>query len=215
MNTRRTLHTLLVAAVAAAALGTAAQAAPPKKKKLVPTESKFYFRANGCGPTQEAGRLEPKSGADSSTGCGIIGGLPVDEVIHQVEGSTPMDFKTGKKGVPVILDSSRKITGVVATQSWIDPAVGGVGKVEVDLALSGVTTSGKLISFGATTVTADAAPTTGVTTIPFEVAVPAAAGKLAFKSLTVAVSTRGANFNMNAQHYDGDAWVVYPSFTLK
>ncbi len=215
MTTRRSVSALSAVLLAALVVGAGAADAAPKKKKYVPTTSKFYFRANGCGATQEEGRLEPKSGIDDSSGCGIIGGLPLEEALYQLDSADTMDFRTNKKGMPIILDAGRKITGTFTTQSWISNGTGGAGKVDVDLVASGTTTSGKVISFGETKVTADASPTSEVTKVNFQFTVPAAAAKQAFKSLLVSVTTHGANFNMSAQHYDGDAFIVYPSFMLK
>jgi len=166
----------------------------------------------GCGTTAEAGRLEAKPQADGADGCGTIGGLPVNEVLAQDEedfGPLGDDYTSTKKLAPFMIDGTKKIAGQVAAGSWVGNGVG-LGTVTWDVHLTGTTTAGKLIDFGATTVNATATPGADVVTAPFTFSVPASAVGQTFKTLVVNVSQHGMNIGMSAKKLSGDSYLVLP-----
>lgn len=199
---------LAMSAVALAA-GVASAADAPKTSSSSAT---FFLRQEGCGTTAEAGRLEPKASSDGATGCGTVGGLPFGEADYQI-GATAADgdtYSTVGKGMPIKLDGSKKVTGQLAAESWIGAGTG-VGEVSFEVALSGVTTKGKSVDFGETSVTGSVAPGTNVVTVPFDFAVPASAVGTPMKSLALAVLQHGQNIGFSAKHLDGDSYVVFPT----
>ena len=205
MRTSLTPRLALCAALAmTAATGVAAHA--EKAPKTSDKSATFFLRMEGGGATAEPGRLEPKAGGDSATGCGTIGGLPFSEIA-----GSPDAFSTTGKGLPINLDPSRKVTGQLAAGSWIGNGTGGVGQVTFDVALVGKTVSGDSVNFGETTVSAAATPGNDVVLVPFELAVPALKGSTVVRSLTLEILQRGANFGMSAQQFDGDSYVVLPT----
>ena len=201
MTARRTFHALTAAlAVGGVLLSTGSFAADPVT---------FYLRQEGCGATAEAGRLDTKKGEDGATGCGTVGGLPIDEIIHQVEGSTPDVFDTGSAGIPHALGAG-KITGQIAVGSWIGNGTGGVGTVTVDVALVGTTVGGASVDFGSVTADAPAGPGADIVKVPFELAIPGAAAGFEFKKFSLSVVQRGANLGMSAKQLNGDSFIVVP-----
>lgn len=187
-----------------AATGVAAHA--EKAPKTSDKSATFFLRQEGCGAEQAPGRLEPKGGGDGATGCGTIGGVPINELA-----GTPEPFTTSGKGLPLNLDASRKVTGQLAAGSWYGAGAGGFGEVAFDVALVGTSATGQKIDFGSTTVSGTALPGEDVVLVPFELAVPATANKAALKSLVLEVLQRGANVGMSAQQLDGDSYVVLPT----
>jgi hypothetical protein len=74
--------------LAAVALSTGLLVASNASAAPVEEESTFFLRSNGCGATQQSGRLSLESGApdkDTSDGCGVIGGVPLEEVFFQLD----------------------------------------------------------------------------------------------------------------------------------
>jgi hypothetical protein len=194
-------------AVSFAVAGVASAADAPK---TTTSSSTFFLRQEGCGTTAEAGRLEPKASADGATGCGTIGGLPVDELAHQAGESLSEDFATVGKGLPVKLDAARKVTGQLAAGSWFGEGVG-AGEVTFDVALRVTTVAGTGISFGETSVTGSITPGENVATVPFSYPVPAAAAGAKVKSVVLTVAQRGANLGYSAKQLDGDSYLVLPT----
>ena len=186
--------------------GVASAADAPKTSA---SSSTFFLRQEGCGTTAEAGRLEPKSSADGATGCGTIGGVPVDEIAHQTGEGLAEDFATVGKGLPVKLDGARKVTGQLAAGSWVGEGVG-VGEVTFDVALRMTTAAGTGVNFGETTVTGEITPGENVAMVPFTFTVPAGAAGAKIKSMVLTVEQRGANLGFSAKQLDGDSYLVLP-----
>ena len=193
---------LCLALSVTAATGVAAHA--EKAPRTSDKSATFFLRQEGCGAEQKPGRLEPKAGGDSATGCGTIGGLPLNEVA-----GTPRTYTTSGKGLPINLAPSGKVTGQLAAGSWIGFGVG-AGQVTFDVALVGTSASGETIDFGTTTVTGTATPGEDVALVPFELEIPARSSSAAVKSLELEVLQRGVNLGMSAQQLDGDSYVVLP-----
>ena len=208
----RLLTTRVAVAVACAAALLAAGSA---SAELQPSQTRLYLSAEGCGATQEGGTLStsinPNAGSD---GCGIIGGLPLDEVLHQLEANTPMDFVTSAgDGVPAVLDVDEDATGVFATQSWTG-GVGAVGQVTVDLALIGtyLDSAGKkrTMELGSGSFSVLGTPTSVVTSVPFSFDLPDAAADKTFTSLVLSAANHGLNVNGSAQSYNGTSYLDLP-----
>jgi len=208
----RLLTTRVAVAVACAAALLAAGSA---SAELQPSQTRLYLSAEGCGATQEGGTLStsinPAAGSD---GCGVIGGLPLDEVLHQLEANTPMDFVTGKEdGVPAVLDTAEDVTGVFALQSWTG-GVGAVGQVTVDLVLTGTYLDdkgkSKFLELGSGSFSVLGSPASVVTSVPFSFELPTTAAGKTFTSITLSAANHGANVNGSAQSYNGTSYLDLP-----
>ena len=194
---------LAVALAAGCLLGTVAHAADAPK--TTDRSSTFYLAQEGCGATAEAGRLLPKATTSGATGCGTIGGLPIDEAI----GGEAEPFATTGKGLPVKLDATKKITGQLAASSWIGFGAG-AGEIAFDVSLTGVDVTGKTVDFGETVATGAITPGEQVAVAPFELTIPGTASK-PFKSFTLNVFQRGANIGYSAKQLDGESYLVLPT----
>jgi hypothetical protein len=193
---------LCLALAATAAAGTVAFAADAPK--TTDTSKSLFLSQNGCGSTQEDGRLEPKIQNDTSDGCGTIGGIPINELA-----GLPTDFTSTSAVKPFKIDAAKKVTGQVSAGSWT--GTGGVGTVDFDLALVGTTSTGKTIDFGEQTVSGSASPATNVVSVPFTFSVPASAKGATFKRFTFSMLQRGMNVGMSAQSLNGNSYVVIPA----
>jgi hypothetical protein len=181
--------------------------------KSTATSRTLFMAQEGCGTSAEAGRLELKPQADGADGCGTVGGLPANEVFHSDEedfGSIADDYTSTSKLPPFVMDTTKKVTGQVAAGSWIGNGVGGIGTVTWDVSLTGTTTTGKLIDFGTTTVSAAASPGTDEVTAPFTLAIPKSATGLTFKRFVASVGLRGQNLFMSAKQLSGETYIVFP-----
>lgn len=202
----RTARLALVLAVASTAVTAVAASAAPAPRTTSGSAT-FFLRQEGCGATAEAGRLDPKRGTDGATGCGTIGGVPLNELL----GADPEPYATTGKGLPITLDASKPVTGQLAAGSWVGNGAGGAGAVSFDVALVGTTAGGQRVDFGSTTVSGTATPGQDVVLVPFSLAVPASAKNATLKALTLSLVQRGANVGMSAQQLDGDSYVVLPT----
>ncbi|MFP5371389.1 MAG: hypothetical protein ACLGI3_11670, partial [Actinomycetes bacterium] len=161
----------------AAALAAGLLAATSASAAVEESETRLFLSAEGCGATQEPGTLSVEKNPDAgSDGCGSIGGLPFDEVFHQLDAASPMDFTTTSgDGVPLTLDPDRDATGVFATRSWTGGA-GAVGEVTVDLVLNASyrddTNRPRSLALGSGTFTVTGSPTSVVTSVPFTFDLP-------------------------------------------
>lgn len=212
MTRARTVRLLSVAAAATGLLAASSALAVP-----VEDTTTFFLRANGCGTTAEAGRLSTESGApdqDTTDGCGVIGGLPLDEAIYQVDGAAAMEDFSTVDGVPLVVDAARDISGVIATQSWTG-VVGGVGDVVVDIEMFATTIGSngkpKSVVLGSGSFTTQALPTGTVYEVPFTFDVADALQGAELRSIVLSVGVHGANWNATAAKYNGSSFVDVPT----
>jgi hypothetical protein len=202
---RPALALALVGIAASSAFAFAADA-----PKSTATSRTLFMAQEGCGTTAEAGRLELKPQADGADGCGTIGGLPIDEVFHQLGADSANEFTSTSKLPPFVMDTAKKVTGQVAAGSWIGNGAGGLGSVDWDVTLLGTTTNGKSIDFGSVTVSTTAAPGSDIVRAPFSFSVPKSASGLTFKRFIASVAIRGMNVGMSAQALSGETYIVFP-----
>lgn len=203
------LATCLVALLAA--LGSTSAFA--QDGEMVPADSTFYLRGSGCGATEQFW-LSNESGTDEYDGCGIIGGLPLNEVIHQVDGPTPNAFTTREEGeedgIPVVLDASRNVTGTIRAESWLGDGIPGVGQVIVEVDLFGVTATGDSVAIGSASVES---MNTGADSAnaAFTIDVPDAANLAELVELTLNVEVHGVNWNSGNLGLSGDSKFTLPT----
>jgi hypothetical protein len=167
----------------------------------------FYLRGTGCGAT-EAFYLSTEFGTDDYDGCGIIGGLPVQEVIHQVDGPTPSVF-AAEDGVPLYIDGTKDVTGTIRAESWFGSPVPGVGQVIVDVALEGTKTNNQFLPLGSDSVEVLNSGAVG-TQVNFTIDIPATADKVKLKELTFMVEVHGVNWNSGNLGLSGDSRFTLP-----
>lgn len=200
-----------VALAGLAASGSLALAAEAPKSSV--TSKTLFLAQEGCGTTEEAGRLEPKAQTDGADGCGTIGGLPFNEVLVQDGGAEAVaeEFTSTKAMVPVKIDHTKKVTGQVSAGSWIGNGTGGVGTVKFTVGMVGKTTAGKTIDFGTVEVSGAAAPGKDIVEVPFSLAIPATAKGAKLTTFVLSVAQHGANLGMSSKSLSGTSYVVIPA----
>lgn len=162
----------------------------------------FYLRGTGCGTTEDLW-LSITKGTDEYDGCGIIGGLPLNEVLDDPK------LLSARDGLPVKVDGSKPLTGTIRAESWIGNGVPGVGQVVVDVAISGTDAGDNFVDLGSATVQTLNTGTEGVMA-NFSIDIPDEADGAVLKGLDLAVSVHGANYNSSNLGMDGDSKFVLP-----
>jgi hypothetical protein len=200
---------LVLAALGLAASGVPALAADAPKTSA--TSSSFFLVQDGCGAETGPGRLEVKKLQSDAPGCGTIGGLPFDEVFAQTGAIEPTSFDTVGKGLPIVLDASRKVTGQLTGSAWLGVGAGGAGVVQFDVAATARTASGSTVDFGSTSVSGMGAPGQDEVQVPFELTVPSTANGQRITSISLLVLQRGLNTSYSATAYGGESYVVLPT----
>ena len=209
------MHLTASRAAVATALAAGLLVATSASAETAPSETRLFLGAEGCGAEQQPGTLSATQTVSSSTGCGTIGGLPIDGVFYELDAATPTDYSTrAGDGVPVVLDDARDVTGVFATQSWTG-GVGAVGDVSVDLVLTAryldATNRARTLTLGSGTFTQAGSPASVVTSVPFTFDVPDAAAGLTFTAVNLSATVHGINLNGSAQSYDGTSYLDLPT----
>lgn len=175
--------------------------------ELVASDRAFYLRGEGCGATAVL-YLSYRNGADGYDGCGSVGGVPFQELIHQVDGPRPKTFSTRgeKDGVPVTLDGTRDITGQIRGESWFSGLlpVPGVGQVVVDVTVYGIDSANKVVTLGSATEEAINTGHEGVQ-VPFTIDIDDALSGVELKSLSIDLELHGANYNSGNIGLEGDS----------
>src|SRR5438093_2406488 len=95
-----------------------------------PGSTTFYLRRDGCGTSNDNPHLSTTSGTDGGDGCGLIFNAVVGLGGDADQGAF-IDFPA-TDGMPLALDASRSITGVVDLQGL------GVGAAAVDVSMEGL-----------------------------------------------------------------------------
>lgn len=182
------------------------------------TSKTLFLSANGCGSTQEAGRLEEKVQDDTSDGCGTRGGLPLEEIGHSnadvadTFGFGATDYTSTGAMKTFALDTAKKVTGQLTAGAHDVPV--GVGTATFDVALKGTTTKGAVVDFGSVTVSGSANGASEVN-VPFEFAMPASATGATLKSVVISVWQRGQNIGYSSNRFKGSSYVVFPTKASK
>lgn len=187
-----------------APLALAEKAAP----KTTVTSKTLFLSQLGCGAEADKGKLLPTAG-DETGDCGVIGGVPLDEVLHTVGSDSFEDFTSTSKTKPFKIDATKKVTGQLRANSWL-PAFGGVGTVTFDVKLKMFTNKDATIVFTPVTVSQAASPT-GPSFIPFSMTVPKAAAGTVITEIVLSVNQRGLNVPMSAFGMAGDSYLVIPA----
>ena len=183
-----------------AVTGTAGFAEP------IASERTFYLRGEGCGG-EETFWLSTLSGDDGFDGCGYST-LPIQELIHQVDGPTPYNF-TAEDGVPVLLDASRDVAGTIRSESWLGDGAPGVGQVVVDVTLRGRSDQNQSLVLGSDTVETVNTGTDGVQA-DFTIDLPDELDRVTLNELTLDVEVHGVNWNSNNLGLSGDSSFALP-----
>ena len=171
----------------------------PASAATTQTTRTFYLRhdpvdGGGCGGAKY---LSTRAGA-GEPGCGYIGGLPFNEVLHQLgEPSFDVYATGGDKfpGMPAVLDGAGAIDGSLTVNPYVSaggPGTG-VGQVILDVRLSALTSDNKTLILGEDTFEKLATPAASVITFAYKFDLDDALNGVEIKSLTIETQVRGAH----------------------
>ncbi len=194
---------LMVAVVATSLLGPA-EAAKKKKPKPAPpapvqVDATYFLRRDGDCGTEGVTFLSLTDAEDvDASSCGNSNyGIPANAT-----GAAPVLYSTrDADGVPVTLDATKDITGMVGVKSRSASASGqgvrfGVGQTKLNVELTGLV-GGEAKTIGSTTVDYTVQPGTldQIYEVEFTIKPDAALDKMVFTSLTLSLSNSGNSFS--------------------
>lgn len=146
-----------------------------------PSESVFYVRRTSCTTDQ---RISTDQGGETASCAETVSLTPVAE--EQALGTT----YPAEDGIPLTLDASRPITGVVSVVSYAGQSGAGTGAglTTIDISLTGGTQT-----LGSTTVTYTATPAQYRYNTTWSITPPANLDKKDLSSLALTIKVRGRN----------------------
>ena len=200
---RRAFVVSLAAAVAAVSLIAPAEAKKKKPRKPsapapVQVDATYFLRRDGdC--AEEAGRflslVDAPDVDTSSCGNNFFG------VVDQAEEQAPIRYATrAADGVPVTLDATKDITGLIGvkSQSAQGQAVRiGAGQANLHIELLGVTAAGETVTISTGDVEYQVTPgdLSQIYEVEFTIKPDAAFDKTSFTSLTLSLKNTGNSVN--------------------
>lgn len=168
----------------------AAKKKKPKPKPLVPVERTYFLHwdddgAGGCAGMQHMNLQDTE---DPGHGCGPTQ-QPAQEVYIATEAQPKIEAAwPASEGLPVVLDTTRKVTGEIVVQTDIAAPL-----AAVEVTLTGQT-GGELKELGTFTSADFTLPSTFVTEqpqiVPFEMELPSELNGKTFDSLTLTTAIR-------------------------
>lgn len=195
----RSLATLF--AIAVLATGAVADTA------FTESAERIYLRGTGCGATEDL-FLSDRAGVDEYDGCGAVGGLPVNEVTAAEDTLSTRDVD------PVIVDATRDLEVVIRAESWFGDGIPGAGQSTVEFSLTG-TQPGSFfpvqLGSGASTILVTAADNA---THTVTVDIPDEAHEVELSGMTLTLSVRGENVNVNNLGMSGDSFFTLPTLEV-
>lgn len=168
-----------------------------------PGGTTFYLRRDGCGTANDNPHLSVTSGTDAGDGCGLIVNAAVG-VGGDVDQAAFIDFPA-TDGLPVALDTSRNITGL------IDLGGLGVGAAQVDVSMEGLV-NGQGVAIGSATKTAVLDPTANDNPVAFTIQPNAMLAGADLQGIDLRVHIHGPQIYSGFIHNSGKSWVVLPSY---
>jgi hypothetical protein len=166
------------------------------------TATKYYLRRDDCGGNDNP-RMSVTSGTDGGDGCGLI----VNAVVGLGGDADQAAFVDcpAADGLPLALDSSRAINGV------IDLAGLGLGAATVDVSMEALV-NGEGVPIGADTETAILDPTASDNPVPFTIQPNVALGGADLQGVDLRVHIHGPQIYSGFIGLSGKSWVDVPSY---
>ena len=168
-----------------------------------PGDTTFYLRRDGCGTSNDNPHLSTQSGTDGGDGCGLIFNAVVG-VGGDVDQAAFVDFPAAD-GMPLSLDATRQISGVVALTG------AQVGLATVDVTLEALV-NGNAVTLGSASASAVLDPTGDSTPIPFAIQPSAALDGSDLQALDMRVRVHGPNVYSGFISLSGKSYVDLPSY---
>jgi len=169
-----------------------------------PQTTRFYLRRDACGTTNDNPHLSVTSATDGGDGCGLI----IDSAVGlggNVDQAAFVDFPA-TDGMPLALDSSRPITGVIDLKG----TAAGLAQVNVSMdALVG----GQGVTVGSDSASAVLDPTASDNAVAFTITPSAGLAGADLQGLDLRVSISGPSVDAGYIGLSGKSFADVPSFT--
>ena len=167
-----------------------------------PTTTRFYLRRDGCGTSNDNPHLSVATGTDAGDGCGlIVNAVPLGGDADQ---AAFVDFPASD-GMPLALDTSRAISGVISLTG------AQVGLAEVDVSVEALS-DGQAVSVGSGSGSAVLDPTGASTPVPFTITPNAALAGADLQALDLRVHVHGLNVYSGFVSLSGASYADFGSF---
>lgn len=174
------------------------------------TSTRFYPRRDGCGTTSDNPHLSVTNGVDAGDGCGLAVGI-VGAGSAADQGAF-VDFPS-TDGMPLTLDASRAITGVVDLQNFSIQATGlSAGEVTVAVTLEGLD-HGNGVSLGSDAETVLVTPGQTEYPVAFTVAPTGGEDKADLSGIDMRVRIFGPYAFSGFIANSGKSWLDAPGWT--
>jgi hypothetical protein len=171
----------------------------------IPVTEKLYLRRDGCGSSNDNPHLSVAAGTDAGTGCGFVGGNGLVSTVSK--GLFSVDYPS-TDGMPVTLDTSQQIDGVLDLQN--DAA--GAGQVTLDFTLEAlVNGEGVIVGTDTETVTVD--PTTSDYPTSFHITPDPSLEKAVVSGLDLNVYLHGAYSDSGYIGNSGASYLTVGGYT--
>jgi hypothetical protein len=198
---------LLVISPGVASSRAAKNAGAETVESLTPVQSSrtFYVRRTGCDADQ---RLSIVRG-DETVGClHNLGIMP-----------SPLDYSAYDDGIPLTLDATRRLTGVITYGNWWRPlgnveASVGAGLITLRVEVFGTLFDGESMMLGSHRTSYVATPLQHRYDTPFSIALPTGADKREFAGLTLRVTLGGASL-LHGAAIPNDTNMTVPIWTTE
>ncbi len=165
----------------------------------------FYLRRDGCGTSNDNPHLSVTNGTDAGTGCGFVGGNGF------VSGVSPSLFSVNYPsidGMPLTLDSSRPIQGVLDLQN----DVAGVGQVTLDFTAEALV-NGDGIVVGTDSENVVVTPAASDYPVSFTITPTAQLDKVDLSGIDLNVYIHGAYSDSGYIGNSGASYMTVPAWT--
>jgi hypothetical protein len=169
-----------------------------------PQTTHFYLRRDGCGTSNDNPRLSTTGGTDAGDGCGLI----VDSVVGvggTADQAAFVDFPA-TDGMPLALDASRSVTGV------IDITGTAAGAAQVDVSMEALV-GGQAVALGSDSETAVLDPTVSDNAVAFTIHPDASLAGADLQGLDLRVHIQGPSIDGGFMGLSGKSWADVPSYT--
>jgi hypothetical protein len=168
--------------------------------------TKFNLRRDGCGTTNDNPHLSTTSGTDAGDGCGLV--FSIVGAGSEANKGAFIDYPA-TDGLPLTIDSSREVTGVLQLDG-----LGGAsaGLVTVDVSLEGLL-NGSGVAIGSDTEQVLFTPDQSSYVVPFHFSPSGVVDKADLSGLDLRVYVHGAYANSGFIANSGASYVTVPAWT--
>ncbi|HVM11556.1 MAG TPA: hypothetical protein VM638_03645 [Actinomycetota bacterium] len=173
------------------------------------SNARFFLRRAGCGTANDNQRLSRTSGTDNS-GCAYTASITP---LNELDGGSLADSYPAADGVPLTLDATKPISGVIQVSSYQPGVNAGVGMTRIDITLRGSERAGGETQIGTTSVSYTVLPGQAPVRSSWSFQPVASLDKKDFTSLELSVVVRGHNVMHGFTNYGGSSYLDIPSWT--